>query len=280
MDRFFSHVDDLGPIAFPQFTGVRVMMLPIRLEDPATWPKSLLGGWAARPLETLVERAPVKTGVAYLTIDEAVVEAGRTHRRPGLHVDGVGPMQASGAWASSEALGPWAATTSPSRTVIPSSGGWGGGLPSGPWAASTHRDPVPLPGGGWGGGLPSGPWASSCAGPTRYNGMLVASSQVGCRAWEQTFKGAPGSNGDCAHLADQCSEEEALVMAAGVVYGCGALTVHESIPMVKDTPRLFVRLSMPSDAPWYEGYTVNPLGVKPTGPIHDRRAFMDYRATP
>lgn len=69
-------------------------------------------------------------------------------------------------------------------------------------------------------------------------------------------------------------------MVAGVVYGCGALTVHKSIPMVKDTPRQFVRLSMPSDAPWYEGYTVNPLGVKPTGPIHDRRAFMDYRATP
>jgi hypothetical protein len=66
-------------------------------------------------------------------------------------------------------------------------------------------------------------------------------------------------------------------MAANEVYWCNPTAVHESIPMVADVARQFVRLSMPSMAPWHEGYTRNPLGVEPTGPIHPWRAeFMAY----
>jgi hypothetical protein len=57
----------------------------------------------------------------------------------------------------------------------------------------------------------------------------------------------------------------------GVAYWCGPLTVHEALPMRQETARQFVRLSGPSDAPWHEGYTVNPLGIRPTGPIAPRR---------
>ncbi len=63
------------------------------------------------------------------------------------------------------------------------------------------------------------------------------------------------------------------------VYHCGPLTVHESLPVWQTVPRQFIRISMPSDAPWYEGYTENPLGIKPTGPIHPRREKqMGYRS--
>jgi hypothetical protein len=43
-------------------------------------------------------RAGIVVGTAYLTIDEALIEAGKTQRRPGLHVDGIGPDGSSGGW--------------------------------------------------------------------------------------------------------------------------------------------------------------------------------------
>jgi hypothetical protein len=47
------------------------------------------------------------------------------------------------------------------------------------------------------------------------------------------------------------------------------------MPMKTATKRQFVRLSLPSDGPWFEGYTENPLGIKPPVEILPRREFMD-----
>ncbi len=60
-----------------------------------------------------------------------------------------------------------------------------------------------------------------------------------------------------------------------MVYWMHGLCVHESVPQYKTVPRQFVRLSLPSRAPWFEGYTENPYGVMPTGPILPRREFMN-----
>lgn len=119
--------------------------------------------------------------------------------------------------------------------------------------------------GGWGGG---GGWGSVG------NGMLTVASHPGCRAWAQTFVGRPGYEGECDHLMDQ-AEGEGTLFGANEVYWLDGLCVHESVPMAEPTARQFVRLSLPSCAPWFEGYTENPLGIKPTGPILPRRAFMD-----
>lgn len=118
--------------------------------------------------------------------------------------------------------------------------------------------------GGWGGG---GGWGSVG------NGMLTVASHAGCRAWAGEFIGRPGWEGECDHLADQC--DEGTLFAPNDVYWLDGLCVHESVPMTERVNRQFVRLSMPSDSPWFEGYTVNPLGVKPTGRILARRPFMD-----
>lgn len=209
---FKSEIKYAGRIAFPPFTGIRVMMMPVRLEDPESVPFSQ---WRDA-FSNLVARAPVQKGVGYLTIDEAEVRAGETHRRPGLHVDGIGPDGRAAAW------------------------GGGGG-----YAA---------------------------------NGMLVASDVLGCVGFRGTFEGWPGANGDCAHLRDQLPSQELVVMCAGDVYRCSPMAVHTATPMSRSRTRTFVRLSMPNDCPWYEGYSKNPLGVEPTGPIHPRReAFMAYR---
>lgn len=204
---FESRLTDLGPVAIPPFSGTRVMMMPFVLDDPASLPPSL-SAWIDTVAE-LVALASTRGGVAYLTIDEARLNAGEIHRRPGLHVDGLDERGRHG--------------------------GWGGG------------------GGGWGA-----------------NGMLTASTHVGCRAWNQTFHGEAAS--DCEHLRSELLDSARVTLHPGRAYAFGALTVHESIPVERACERQFVRLSMPSDAPWFDGYTVNPMGVRPTGPILPRRS--------
>jgi hypothetical protein len=189
------------------------MMMPIRMDDPEGSLPDSMGQW--RPaLRTLMDRCTVRDGVGYLTIDEALIPAGESHRRPGLHVDGVGA--------------------------------WGGG---GKYGA---------------------------------NGMILASDRFGCQGWNQSFDGEPGPEGDCSHLADQCRNGSELVrMSPDRMYWCSPLAVHESVPQSWSplpVKRALVRLSMPNDCPWHEGYTENPLGVRPTGEILPARtAFMGYR---
>jgi hypothetical protein len=123
--------------------------------------------------------------------------------------------------------------------------------------------------GGWGGG--GGGWGT--------NGMIVAASVAGCNVYAGDFDGWPQPNGDCSHLAEQCNEKSRVLLDSNQAYWLGPMTVHEVFPMRETTQRQFVRISMPSDAPWYQGYTENPTGVKPTGPIHPARTeFMQFRA--
>jgi hypothetical protein len=103
--------------------------------------------------------------------------------------------------------------------------------------------------------------------------MITVASHPGCRAWNQEFRGWPGDEGDCDHLQDQLIDEGRL-FGAGEVFWLDALCVHESVPLLTETPRQFLRLSLPSAAPWFDGYTKNPLGILPTGPVLPRRTFM------
>lgn len=122
--------------------------------------------------------------------------------------------------------------------------------------------------GGWGGGG-GGSWGS------HGNGMLTVSSPAGCRAWNQFFEGWPGMEGEAEHLLGQAKDENCTLFEPNVLYWVDGLCVHESVPFTEATQRQFVRLSLPNEGPWFEGYTVNPLGVMPTGPILPARTqFM------
>jgi len=125
--------------------------------------------------------------------------------------------------------------------------------------------------GGWGGG--GGPGLGGGWGSVG-NGMLTVASHAGCRAWRQTFAGRVGLEGEAEHLMPQAREDAAVTFGAGEVWWVDGACVHASLPMAHPTARQFVRLSLPSEAPWFEGYTVNPLGVKPSGPVLPRRPFM------
>lgn len=114
---------------------------------------------------------------------------------------------------------------------------------------------------------PPGSWGSLT------EGMLTVASHAGCRAWRGRVEGGPGPDGECDRLA---LPGEPTTFQPNEVYWVGGLCVHESVPMPVETPRQFVRVSMPSCAPWFEGYTRNPLGIEPTGPILPRREQMEY----
>jgi len=200
-----------GNVALPTFTGIRVMMMPVICGDAASLPDSL-GGYR-ETLKRLFEMGGHTGEIGYVTIDEKHLPAGETHRRAGLHVDGV---------------------------YHGKTGAWGGG-------------------GGWG---------------SVGNGMLTVSSHVGCRAWSGSFDGFPGDEGECDHLVDQCIPEKGRIFQPGEVYWLDGLCVHESMAAKEATDRQFLRLSLPSNGPWFEGYSVNPLGVMPSGPILPRREFM------
>lgn len=117
--------------------------------------------------------------------------------------------------------------------------------------------------GAWGGG---GSWGSAG------NGMLTLSSTNHCRAYLGVVDGTPGPEGECDHLTMPNAGE---IFEAGHVYWVDGACVHESMPVVEQTKRQFVRLSMPSNGPWFDGYTKNPSGVLPSAEILPARSqFM------
>lgn len=220
VNEFQSPVEYIGKVNLPKFSGTRIMMLPFLLEDPKSISPDQLSPELIETVYNLINLSPVKDGTGYVTIDEAEIEPNNTHRRPGLHVDGIGPDGRKGVWSSGD----------------------------------------------------GGVWSKE--------GMLLVASHTGCKAWKQTFKGFPKANGDCNHLADQCKKENEIIMAPNKVYMLGALSVHDSIPpsRTERVERQLIRISLPNNAPWYEGYTKNILGIMPTGPIHQPRTnFMNYR---
>lgn len=204
-----SEIYSLGHVQFPEFSGIRIMMMPFRIDQP--FPIEHYRPFVDAMLKlSRLDRAVHETpmgDVGYMTIDEAIVRAGETHRRPGLHVDGLG------AWGR---------------------GGWGA------------------------------------------DGFIMASSRDGALAYRGLFEGAPGADGDCEHLREQCTER--VRMLDGTLYWCNPTLIHEATPASITVTRQFVRLSLPNDCPWYEGYTESPVGVMPTGPILPRRVEqMGYR---
>ena len=209
---FTSAFRKVGELKLPPYSGTRVMMLPIVLGHRATLPEFVSHySWTAQRMFDMTDPAHLGK-VGYLTIDEKLVLAGRTHRRAGMHVDGGNDR------------------------------GWGGG---GGWASKAH-------------------------------GMLTVSSHVrdaarGLRTLMEKLvrKDLAGST----YIPDQLQSSGTL-LGPGEVYWLDGMCVHESLAQPFDVKRQFVRLSMPSTAPWYEGYTENPLGVEPTGEILPRRKFM------
>jgi hypothetical protein len=213
LNTFESSIKLSGEITFPEFSGIRILQMPFILGDIESIPDFLFH-WKNTFLQ-LFDISHIKNGIAYITIDEKIVKKDETHRRKGLHVDGVFEGHAECTF--------------------------GGGT------FGTIKD-----------------------------GMYLASSEIGCRAWNQSFNGWAGYEGECDHLLDQCKPENEVILNKNKIYWLGGLCVHESIPMKKDTKRTLIRMTLPNDNPCFDGFTLNPKGIKHEGKMLPRRSkFMD-----
>lgn len=204
----FRKIWNHSKIEFPEFTGLRVMMMPVVLGSlegvPEQYHEFVLS------LYEVTEKRHMGQ-IGYLTIDEQDLEPNETLRRSGLHVDGYYHGRC---------------------------GAWGG----------------------------DGSWGSVG------NGMLTISSTPHCKAYLGVFNGKPLDEGECGHLT---LPNEGEVFEDGHIYWVDGACVHESMPVVEKTKRQFVRLSMPSNGPWFEGYTENPTGIQPSNDILPaREKFM------
>lgn len=135
---------------------------------------------------------------------------------------------------------------------------------------------------------PSFPYIGSChpmrpdpwRPPSHHStGTIMASSVYGCDAWVGEFSGIPELEGSCDHLADQCTEDRRVPLLANKAYWANGGCVHESLPVKQACERQWIRITFPSDGYWWNEYTHNPLGIKPSGPIRHGRKEMAERAS-
>ena len=76
-------------------------------------------------------------------------------------------------------------------------------------------------------------------------GIVLASSHVGCKAYEGDFNDSPAFGGDCAHI-DVSSAKQSVLQPHRVYIGNISM-VHETTPAQEDQNRTVVRLILPDD---------------------------------
>ena len=81
----YSYYRKLDPVRLPAYRGLDVYMQEFDLASPSL--PSALADYE-EPVKKLCSSALAIVGTAYLTIDEKIVKAGMSQRRPGPHVDG------------------------------------------------------------------------------------------------------------------------------------------------------------------------------------------------
>lgn len=158
-----------------------------------------------KPVVDLCGAAGAVVGIAHMTVDEKIVEAGMSQRRPGPHVDG---CFMTDSWSHEP--------TEP---------------PRGPWWQHPPRPEKPY-------------WAHYCNRvPVDRMAVIVAATVAGCRAWRGEFAGHPTSSGDLSHITDQLGNGE--VLPANVGYLLSPDCVHESMIFDQPTRRTFLRIALP-----------------------------------
>ena len=83
-----SVMQPVANINFPHFMGTQVYMHEVDFANPVLPPNA--AGWeeAFEQMILVAHSAGCTEGKGWVTIDQRVVEEGKSHRRPGRHVDG------------------------------------------------------------------------------------------------------------------------------------------------------------------------------------------------
>lgn len=204
-----SIVQQRGAVTFPAHTGERVYMREFR---KSTGLPAHLSRWQST-IDAMLDGVDTD-GPIYLMIDQGVVKATSSHRRPGLHIDGYWNPAISAHGGGGRHSG------TPSDE---GRGGHGGGRHcsgADSWANADYRD---------------------------LEGLILASDVSASRAMVGWFDGLPGEGGDCSHI--DVSDMQDIRLAAGTCYAGNVTMLHESLPVAADCLRTLVRLNVPGWSP-------------------------------
>lgn len=75
-------------------------------------------------------------------------------------------------------------------------------------------------------------------------GILTASNQVGCQAWEGEYYGRVLSEGDYSDMANQLTDKNKTVFEKNTLYFMTSNTPHETLLQKADTRRSFLRITL------------------------------------
>jgi hypothetical protein len=78
-----SEARAIGPVDFPEFTGERIYMVPFTQRGGLP---HALSRWQ-RTVDQMLDGIRTDREI-FLMVDQGIVEAGRAHRRPGVHIEG------------------------------------------------------------------------------------------------------------------------------------------------------------------------------------------------
>lgn len=224
-------------IAFPQFSGVRCLMMPYIQGEPDSVPEAY-----AAYADIIASVYYKKGDLGFLTIDESLAIGGTPHRGErakygrALHTEaGKHPVSPLYMWGSEPA---------PELS-------WG----------SPRTNRVPIPGLAWGDPFAyRWGWGSASAVTLDRDVRILLANNLddSCAVWDTEHEDT-SLDGDIGHVADMYPYSDAVFLKAGEVHNIGILTPHESLPVLQDFDRQFLRIISSGVHGREEYFTKNPL---------------------
>lgn len=225
-----SEYRDLGSVVLPVWKGRQKYMHSFDTRAPV----AAEGIEDYQPIALELCRRAGHSGVVHMTVDEKIIPAGMSQRRPGAHVDG----RFIPAQAGSKKNPP--GERKKDGTLWP---------PVGSWA---HRNMYPdyyspQIGGGWSHGGGGGGWLHFCNHlPVARMAVIVAASVPGCAVYPGTFDTEPQNDGDLEHIREQLGDGVVLPACNGFLLSPDC--VHESMTFDRPTKRTFLRIALEPSA--------------------------------
>lgn len=222
---FQSSVTPLGVVAFPDYSGERVYMVPFAKD------KALPDNLARWQGTVDAMMADVDTDQeCFLMIDQSPVVAGNTHRRAGWHVDGywVPAIGGHGHRAVSCHGGGGAHSSIPRPTGGHRVSGHGGSIIEESGHRGTH-------------GFGASSWAKPDFSIPEL--ILLATDISACRAAVGEYSGLIKDGGDCSEI--DVSGMDIVALEANRAYAGNVSFLHESTPVAFDCNRTVVRINVP-----------------------------------